>query len=57
MFLYAANINLSVTLLHIPGHVNIKADLLSRFKLEKFKQQFPEMELRPTRIPSDAWNI
>lgn len=57
MFMYAASINLSITLLHIPGHQNIKADLLSRFKLDQFKVRFPDMEPRPSRIPSDVWDI
>jgi hypothetical protein len=37
-----------LTILHIPGHLNIAADLLSRNNILKFKQEFPDMEQQAT---------
>ena len=57
LFMYGAKINLSITLLHVPGILNTKADLLSRLKVQQFKRQFPRMDGHCTSIPSEVWAI
>jgi len=46
---------------HIPGIDNTRADLISRFQVEQFKQLSPEVEEIPTPIPRslqpESWSI
>ncbi|XP_066911437.1 uncharacterized protein [Clytia hemisphaerica] len=42
--------NFSIKAAHIPGKKNIKADLLSRLQLERFKRIFPDMETYPVVV-------
>ena len=42
--------NFYLRAIHIPGKINIKADLLSRFQMSKFHQVTPEADLFPTFV-------
>ena len=57
LFMLGASINLSITLLHVPGVDNVKADLLSRFKIQEFRTRFAHMSTRPTVVPPEVWLI
>ena len=57
MFMFSARINLNVTLLHVPGCFNRRADLLSRFKVTEFLQENPGVEPIATPVPVDVWKI
>ena len=46
--------NFTIKAVHIPGFKNVKADLISRFQLTRFKQMFPEMDEIATPVPEDV---
>ena len=49
--------NFHLKAVHIPGKYNIKADLLSRFQIQKFLQIAPEATSHPTQLPALVMNL
>jgi len=49
--------NLAFCARHIPGKNNKVADALSRFQMERFREEAPGAELRETRIPQFLWDL
>ena len=47
----AMKFNINIKARHIPGIKNTKADLLSRFQVQKARQLFPDLEVKPTVVP------
>ena len=48
--------NLKITMRHVPGVENIKADLLSRLQVERFQQMFgTTMDATPTDTTCKIW--
>ena len=42
--------NFDLQIIHIPGKLNIKADLLSRLQVSKFLSEFPSADISPTTV-------
>ena len=40
---------------HVPGIYNVRADALSRIKLEKFRELAPEAKQEPEKLPGLLW--
>ena len=57
IFLFAAKHNTNILMQHIPGVMNIAADLLSRLQVRKFKQLDRCTNEAPTPTPPDTWAI
>ena len=53
LYFCAANHNINVCIVHVPGIYNDIADSLSRFQMERFRTLAPEADLIPDNIP--AW--
>ena len=47
----------NILLLHIPGHRNVYADLLSRLQVSKFRQMYPQADHQAEAIPTHVWDI
>ena len=57
LFFIAVKFQFSVAFTHIPGHLNIAADAISRFQHQLFFKTLPDADKQPTPIPQDAWQI
>ena len=57
LFLFCAKQNIILSLRHIYGFVNIKADCLSRLSIQKFKKLHPSAETWPTPIDPLIWSV
>ena len=55
--LQCLHLNVVVKAQHLSSTVNVIADALSRFQLQKFRQLVPDAEQFPTPVPSHLWNI
>ena len=55
LFMRSARCNANIILQHIPGHVNILADSLSRFQVHRFREDHPSADPDPSPIPTDLW--
>lgn len=51
MFFINEHAHISVTAVHYPGKVNVRADALSRNDLTRFLQEVPTVDRVPTPIP------
>ena len=49
--------NILFEAIHIPGVLNIAADQLSRFQMNEFHSQFPEMDKVGTPIPHQMMTL
>ena len=47
--------NVRIYAKYIPSKLNVRSDLLSRLKLDRFKREFPYMEENATEIPAQLW--
>ena len=55
--LQCLHLNVVVKAQHLSSTVNVIADALSRFQLQKFSQLVLDAEPLPTPVPSHLWNI
>ena len=51
IILIGLEFNIRVRAEHIPGHINIQADSLSRLQISKFKEAAPESDAYPVTVP------
>ena len=51
LFFYAARYHSSLTVCHVPGAINTKADALSRNNIQLFCSLLPQANPNPTPIP------
>ena len=57
LFYFLAHRNVNIKLEHVYGYKNIKADLLSRLQVLKFKETARDAEEEATPIPAEVWGI
>ena len=57
LFTRAAHLNANIVLQHIPGHINILADSLSRLQVHRFREDHPTADPDPSPIPTDLWHL
>ncbi|MEO2152753.1 MAG: reverse transcriptase domain-containing protein, partial [Thermococcus sp.] len=57
LFLRSAQSNTNLLLLHIPGHSNVLADLLSRLQVRRFHEAHPTASPSPSPPPPDLWQL
>eukprot|EP00111_Clytia_hemisphaerica_P014519 TCONS_00042745-protein len=57
MFFLSVDLNLSITLRHVPGHFNVFADLLSRLQVSRFLTLCPDASPHGTNVPLTAWEF
>ena len=57
MFFELVKHNINLVVQHIPGKLNIYADLLSRLQVQKFKRICPEANLDPEKIHPSIWEL
>ena len=53
MVLTTLKFNIFFTARHLPGKLNERADLISRFQIERFKAISPGMDEFPTAVPEN----
>ena len=56
LFFFTANHNINLMVQHIPGQVNIVADLLSRLQVQQFKDISPEAATNATPLADHIWD-
>ena len=57
VFLFCARTNINLLFQHIPGHINKRADLLSRLQVAAFKRLHPTSDPIPTEVPAETWAL
>ena len=57
LFLCCARENISLSLRHIYGFKNLKADALSRLLIQKFKELYLSTEEHPTPVDHRIWSL
>ena len=57
LFLFCARRNTHLSLRHIYGFKNCKADALSRLNISLFKQLHPTAEEEPSQVPTTTWEL
>lgn len=57
LFLFVAKLNINLLIKHIAGYNNVKADLLSRLQVHRFKEIHPTAQLEPTQVNKIIWTI
>ena len=57
LFLFCARRNINLSLRHIYGFKNCKADALSRLNISLFKQLHPTAEEEPSQVPTTTWEL
>ena len=55
--LAAMKFNILFKAVHIPTHLSISCDALSRFKMERFRQASPQADIAPWPLPKDVLKI
>jgi len=49
--------NFNIRATHIPGKKNVKADLISRLQLVRFRKMFPDMDSEPIKVTAAVKNL
>ena len=57
LFFFVAKRNINLLVKHVPGQLNISADLLSRLQVSEFKHHHPTASQSPTVIDPAIWNL
>ena len=57
LFFFLVKRNVNITLEHVYGYNNSKADALSRFQVHRFQEMAPHAEIYPEVIPPEIWDI
>ena len=57
LFLFCARRNIHLSLRHIYGFKNCKADALSRLNISLFKQLHSTAEEEPSQVPTSTWEL
>ena len=57
LFFLSVDLNISLSLRHVPGHLNVYADLLSRLQVARFLQLCPDAAKSPSPILPSAWEF
>ena len=52
LVLSAMKFNVNIKARHIPGLKNVKADMLSRFQIQRALETFPELDREPVHLPT-----
>ena len=55
--LAAMKFNILFKAIHIPTHLNISCDALSRFQMERFRQASPQADIAPWPLLKDVLKI
>ena len=55
MYTLAAKLQFSISLKYIKGTLNVIADSISRFQMQKFRNVAPAANVAPTGIPRFIW--
>ena len=57
LFLFIADKNINILLVHLPGKDNVLADLLSRLQVGKFMSLAESPSPNPSVVPEEAWSF
>lgn len=57
LFFVSTKHNIHIIFRHIPGVINVYADLLSRLQVQEFKSACPESSPRPSTIPTTVFRV